>query len=65
MDGLKDRLKEPSGALTSDKAKKPSVGRSDQKKSTRKEKKGDLKDLLLRWALRTWSVAPYLCVRHN
>ena len=44
VDKAKGRLKEASGALTGDKARK-AEGRSDQRKGTLKEKKGHLKDL--------------------
>ena len=45
MDKAKGHLKEGAGAVTGDKGKK-SEGRSDQRKGTAKEKKGNLKDLL-------------------
>jgi uncharacterized protein YjbJ (UPF0337 family) len=41
----KGRMKEAGGALSGDRSKK-SEGRSDQRKGTAKEKKGNLKDLL-------------------
>ena len=45
MDKAKGRLKEATGALTADEAKK-SEGRSDQRKGKLKEKKAAAKDLL-------------------
>jgi len=45
MDKAKGRMKEAGGALSGDRSKK-NEGRSDQRKGTAKEKKGDLKDLL-------------------
>jgi len=45
MDKAKWRMKEAGGALSGDRSKK-SEGRSDQRKGTAKEKKGNLKDLL-------------------
>jgi uncharacterized protein YjbJ (UPF0337 family) len=44
MDKAKGRLKEASGALSGDRAKK-AEGRSDQRRGTLKKKKGHLKDL--------------------
>ncbi len=44
MDKAKGRVKEATGALTGDKAKK-AEGRDDQRSGTLKEKKGHLKDL--------------------
>jgi uncharacterized protein YjbJ (UPF0337 family) len=44
IDKAKGRLKEATGALSGDKAKK-AEGRSDQRRGTLKEKKGHLKDL--------------------
>jgi len=49
MDKAKGRMKEAGGALSGDRSKKSekkSEGRSDQRKGTAKEKKGNLKDLL-------------------
>ena len=45
MDRVKGRMKEAGGALTGDKSTKRE-GRSDQRKSKAKKKKGNLKDLL-------------------
>ena len=44
MDKAKGRVKEATGAVTSDEATK-SEGRSDQRKGTVRERKGKLKDL--------------------
>ena len=44
MDKLKGRAKEAAGAVTGNEATK-SEGRSDQRKSTAKEKEGKLMDL--------------------
>jgi uncharacterized protein YjbJ (UPF0337 family) len=44
MDKVKGRVKEASGALSGDKDRK-AEGRSDQRKGTAKQKKGNLKDL--------------------
>jgi uncharacterized protein YjbJ (UPF0337 family) len=45
VDKAKGRIKEATGALTGDRAKK-AEGRADQRSGTAKEKKGHLKDLL-------------------
>jgi uncharacterized protein YjbJ (UPF0337 family) len=45
MDRAKGRMKEAGGALSGDKGKKRE-GRSDQRRGTAKQKKGNLKDLL-------------------